>query len=71
MEAGFKYLGVYLGDESMLQNIWEGVLEKTKGRLEKWIWLWPKMLFRGQIIVINNLVASTFWHGLACTEPPG
>lgn len=49
---------------------WEGVLEKTKGRLEKWKWLWPKMSFRGRVIVISNLVASTLWHRLDCTEPP-
>lgn len=67
---GFKYLGVYLGHYSILQKNWEGVLEKTKGRLEKWKWLWSKLSFRGRIIVINNLVASTFWHRLACTEPP-
>uniref|UniRef100_A0A8C1S2L1 Reverse transcriptase domain-containing protein n=1 Tax=Cyprinus carpio TaxID=7962 RepID=A0A8C1S2L1_CYPCA len=69
-KSGFKYLGVYLGDDSMMQKNWEGVLEKTKGRLEKWRWLWPKMSFRGRVTVINNLVASTFWHRLACTEPP-
>ncbi len=67
---GFKYLGVYLGHDSILQKNWEGVLEKTKGRLEKWKWLWSKLSFRGRIIVINNLVASTFWHRLECTEPP-
>ncbi len=27
---GFKYLGVYLGDESMMRKNWEGVLEKMR-----------------------------------------
>jgi len=69
-KGGFKYLGVYLGDDSMMQKNWEGVLEKTKGRLEKWRWLWSKMSFRGRVTIINNLVVSMFWHRLACIEPP-
>lgn len=53
---GIKYLGVYLGNESMLQK--------------KWKWLLPKMSFRGRVIVINNLVASMLWHRLICIDPP-
>lgn len=29
------YLGVYIGDNAILQKKWEGVLEKVKGRLKK------------------------------------
>ncbi len=32
--GGFKYLGVFLGDEVTVQKNWEGLLEKVKGRLE-------------------------------------
>lgn len=67
---GLKYLGVYVGNDAMLSKNWEGVLEKVKGRLEKWKWLLPKMSFRGRVIIINNLVASALWHRLACVDPP-
>lgn len=30
---GFKYLGVFLGDEGVLKKNWEDVVEKVKGRL--------------------------------------
>lgn len=29
------------------------------------------MSFRGRVIVINNFVASIFWHRLACAEEAG
>lgn len=32
---GLKYLGVFLGDDNLLQNNWDGVLQKVKGRLDK------------------------------------
>ncbi len=49
---------------------WEGVVEKIQGRLEKWKWLLSKMSSRGRILVINNLIASSLWHKLACIDPP-
>lgn len=67
---GFKYLGVYLGDEATVQKNWEGVIEKIKGRLERWKWLKSAMSYRGRTIIINNLVASFLWHRLACVDPP-
>lgn len=67
---GFKYLGVFLGDESTVQKNWEGVIEKVKGRLNKWKCLVPKMSYRGRILIINNLVASSLWHRFACVDPP-
>jgi len=48
--------------------IQRGFGKKTKGRLEKWRRLWPKMSFRGWVTIINNLVASMFWHRLAFIE---
>ncbi len=67
--GGLKYLGVYLGNESFIKRNWEGLFEKIKGRLEKRKWLLPQMSYRGCILVINNLVASTLWHKLACVDP--
>ncbi len=67
---GFKYLGVFLGDELTVQKNWEGVIEKVKGRLNKWKCLVPKMSYRGRILIINNLVASSLWHRFACVDPP-
>lgn len=38
-----KDLGVFLGEESVFVRNWKNVLEKTEGRLEKWMWLFsPK-----------------------------
>ncbi len=68
--GGNKYLGVFLGDEVAQQKNWEGVVEKIEGRLKKWSWIHPKMSFRGRVLVINNLVASTLWHKLSCMDPP-
>lgn len=66
----FKYLGVFLGDEVAQQKNWEGIVEKIEGRLKKWSWIHPQMFFRGRVLVINNLVASTLWHKLSCMDPP-
>ena len=68
--GGLKYLGVFLGDSTTEQRNWEGVLEKVEGRLEKWRWLLPHMSYRGRVLIINNLVASSLWHKLKCVEPP-
>lgn len=59
-----------MGDDSVfLQKNWEGVLEKVKGRLDKWKWLLPNMSYRGRTLIVNNLVASSLWHRLACVDP--
>lgn len=60
----------FWGDDVTQQNNWEGVGEKIKGRLDKWKWLIPKMSYRGLTLVVNNLVASSLWHRLACMDPP-
>lgn len=69
-KGGFKYLGVFLGNETFLLKNWDNILEKVKGRLTKWRWLLPKMSYRGRVLVINNLVSSALWHRLACVDPP-
>jgi len=69
-KIGFKYLGVFIGDEVMTQKNWEGIIDKVKGRLDKWKWLLPKMSFRGRVLIANNLVASSLWHKFACLDPP-
>lgn len=67
---GLKYLGVFLGDDNLLQKNWDGVLQKVKGRLDKWKWLLPNMSYRGRTLIVNNLVASLLWHRLVCNDPP-
>jgi len=67
---GFKYLGVFLGDDNYVKKNFEGIIEKVKGRLDKWRFLLPKMSYKGHILIINNLVASALWHRLACIDPP-
>ncbi len=67
---GFKYLGVFLGNGITVQKNWDGVVETLKGCLAKWTWLAPNMSYRGRILIINNLVASSLWHKLAYIDPP-
>ncbi|KAK3542572.1 hypothetical protein QTP86_030400, partial [Hemibagrus guttatus] len=68
--GGFKYLGVYLGTNEFLNKNWEGSVEHVKGRLSRWKRLVPKMSYRGRMLVINNLAASSLWHKLACVDAP-
>lgn len=67
---GFKYLGIFLGNEDFVLKNFEGAIEKVKGRLAKWSFLVKKLSYRGRVLVINNLVASSLWHRLACIDPP-
>lgn len=67
---GFKYLGVFLGNENVVKKNFEGTVEKVKGRLDKWRFLLPKISYKGRILIINNLVASALLHRLACIDPP-
>ncbi len=61
---------MFLGDDSVSQKNWDGILEKVRGRLDKWKWLLPNMSFRGRTLIVNNLVASLLWHRLVCIDPP-
>lgn len=71
-DCGLKTLGVYLGSEAMLAKNWEGVLGKMQARLSRWKWLLPQLSYRGRVLIINNLVASSLWHRLqVLTPPPG
>lgn len=67
---GIKALGVFLGNEQFQRRNWEGLLEKVSARLSKWKWLLPQLSYRGRVLVINNLVASTLWHKMTVMEPP-
>ena len=42
---GLKYLGVFLGKETMVQKNWENVTETVEGKLKKWKWLLPQMSY--------------------------
>lgn len=66
LEDGFKYLGVFLGNDDVMKRNWQGVV----GRLERKKWVLSKMSYRGRVLIISNLVASSFWHRLACIDPP-
>ena len=67
---GLKYLGVFLGEGTIVQKNWEDVTGKVEAKLKKWKWLLPQMSYRGRVLVLNNLVASQLWHRLACVDPP-
>lgn len=67
---GLKILGVFLGSSNFMEKNWEGLLEKVVARLSRWKWLLPQMSYKGRVLVINNLVASTLWHRMMVLEPP-
>ena len=67
---GLKVLGVFLGTSAFREKNWEGLIEKVCAKLSKWKWLLPQLSYRGRVLVINNLVASTLWHRLAVLPPP-
>ncbi|CAF90450.1 unnamed protein product, partial [Tetraodon nigroviridis] len=61
--GGLRYLGVFLGEESFMRRNWEDSLEKTRGKLEKWKWLLPKMSFRGRTLHKTHVLYR-------CRKPP-
>lgn len=67
---GFKFLGVFLGSKVYKEKNWEGLLEKVRLRLSNWKWLIPQLSYRGRVLIVNNLVASTLWHKMAVLDPP-
>ena len=67
---GFKYLGVFLGNENVTGKNWQGVLEKIQGKLRKWRWVLPQLTFRGETLIIHILVACHLWHRVTCVQPP-
>nr|BAC82609.1 pol-like protein [Danio rerio] len=69
-KQGFKYLGVFLGDELIMQKNFEDIIEKVRGRLERWKFLLSKISYKGRVLIINNLIASALWHRLICVDPP-
>lgn len=67
---GLKMLGCFFGNKQFQNRNWEGMLEKVSARLFKWKSLLPLMSYRGRVLVVNNLAASTLWHRLIVMEPP-
>ncbi len=47
-----------------------GADNRSTPSLNKWKCLVPKMSYRGRILIINNLVASSLWHRFSCVDPP-
>ena len=62
---GLKYLGVFLGNTSIVLKNWEDVIAKIEGKLSKWKWLLPQMSFKGRVLVLNNLCGPS----LGLTSP--
>ena len=67
---GLKYLGVFIGHSDFMYKNWDGVLDKLQNKLNKWRWVLPQLSYRGRTLILNNLVALTLWHKVACVEPP-
>ena len=69
-KQGMKVLGVFLGTDEFQRKDWEGAMERVCARLSKWKWLLPQLSYRGRVLIVNNLVASTLWHRLIVLPPP-
>ncbi len=63
-------VGVFLGTEGFKSKNWDGVKEKVCTWMSKWKWLLPQLSYRGRVLVVNNLVASTLWHRLITLTSP-
>ncbi|KAJ4939394.1 hypothetical protein JOQ06_028843 [Pogonophryne albipinna] len=61
---GLKYLGVFLGNKSIVLRNWEDVIGKIEGKLSKWKWLLPQMSFKEPLIHKARLDVSS-------SETPG
>lgn len=74
-KGGITYLGVYLGDDRVLQKNWEWVLEKVKVRLDKWKWLLPNMSYRMGFFVflrlIINILSTGYYRNRCSLGPSG
>ena len=68
--GGIKYLGVFVGDKEYMKRNWENALEVVEGRVRKWRWIFPKLSYKGRVLVLNNLVSFMLWHRLTCVDPP-
>ncbi|KAF7665106.1 hypothetical protein LDENG_00155080, partial [Lucifuga dentata] len=69
-DTGLKMLGVYLGSDTWVRKNWEDAVQLVEKKLTKWKWLLRQLSYRGRVLVINNLVASSLWHRLAVLNPP-
>lgn len=67
---GLKILGIFFGKKSYMEKNWDGLMDQTLGRLQRWKWILPQLSYRGRILVINNLTASMLWHRLTVLDPP-
>ncbi|KAL7843426.1 hypothetical protein AOLI_G00249380 [Acnodon oligacanthus] len=71
-KTGLKVLGIHFGSAEAVRKNWECALMQILEKLAKWTWLLSQLSYRGRVLIINNLVASTLWHRLAVLNaPPG
>ena len=45
-------------------------MQKACARMSRWQWLLSQVSFRGMVLILNNLVASSLWHKPAVLTPP-
>ncbi|KAL7838647.1 hypothetical protein AOLI_G00270510 [Acnodon oligacanthus] len=71
-KTGLKVLGIHFGSAEAVRKNWECALMQMLEKLAKWTWLLSQLSYRGRVLIINNLAASTLWHRLAVLNaPPG
>ena len=66
---GVTYLGISLGSTQFVKKNWEGMIDEIKKKLNMWKRALPHLSVKGQVLVANNLVATTIWHRFICLHP--
>lgn len=61
---GLNILGVYLDLERWVTKNWVGLSQAVVSRLARWRCLLSQVSYRGRVLIINNLAASSLWHKL-------
>ena len=64
-----KILGIYLGNNNIVQRNYENTLTSLKNTLNAWAPIAKALSYRGRTLVINQICAPQLWHRLACISP--
>jgi hypothetical protein len=61
---------VYLGSERWVRKNWERLSQVRMSRLARCRRLLSQVSYRGRVLIINNLAASSLWLKLPVLNPP-
>ena len=61
---------IYLGSKGWVRKNWEGVSQVVESRMKKWRCLLSQVSYRGRVLIINNLAASSLCQKRSTLNPP-